>query len=221
MCNSTCVPASASSRISISTATGTPATASRRFRPDANEYPVATQYGDTTNLFRGGVRIEMNKYHLTLEQGGVDFSDDQTVTNAQRNNGNVATPFLGQTLFLGNLTQKYAISGSSIYTKVLATAHPASWLDLYGQFLFSQPKNDVNYNQTASGQFVNLSNLLFYAGQTDILNAAVKQPHTTASGGVEVRPFRRLRIIESWTTNRLHDTSRGGSSRADSGSPRR
>src|SRR5207237_5153122 len=70
--------------------------------------------------------------------------------------------------------------------------------------------NDVNYNASATGQFVNISNLVFYTGQTDILTAAIKQPHTTAGAGAEVRPFRRLRIIESWTTNRLHDTSGAG-----------
>jgi hypothetical protein len=180
------------------------------FQTDANEYPVATQYGDTTNTYRGGVRIEMNKFHITLEQGGVDFGDNQTVTNADRNNGNLTTPFLGQTLFLGNLSQKYDISGSSIYTKVLGTAHPASWLDLYGQYLYSRPKNDVNYNQTATGQFVNLSNLIFYTGQANILTAAIRQPHTTAGAGAEVRPFRRLRIIESWTTNRLNESPTPG-----------
>ena len=177
------------------------------FQANANEYPVATTYDNMTNLYRGGVHIEMNKYHVTLEQGGVDFSDDQNVTNSQRNPGNLTAPFLGQTLFLGNLSQSYAIHGSSIYTKALATAHPASWADLYGQFLFSQPKNDVNYNLSATGQFVNIGNLTFFNSMTDVLNAAIKQPHTTAAAGAEVRPVRRLRVIESWTTDRLHDVS--------------
>ena len=177
------------------------------FQTDANEYPVATQYDNLTNLYRGGVRIEMNRYHVTLEQGGLDFSDNQLVTNAQRNPGNLSAPFLGQTLFLGSLLQRYDISGSSIFSKVLATAGPASWLDLYGQFLFSQPKNDVRYNSAATGQFVNLSSLTFVNSLTELLNATVKQPHTTAAAGAEVRPVRRMRVIQSWTTDRLHDVS--------------
>ena len=179
------------------------------FQLPANEYPVATQYDDRTNLYRGGVRIEMNKYHVTLEQGGLNFSDDQTVTNSERNLGNLTAPFLGQTLFLGNLLQTYAISGTAIYSKALATARPASWVDLYGQFLFSQPKNDVQYNSSATGQFVNFSNLTFINSLTEALNATARQPHTTAGAGAEVRPFRRLRVIESWTTDRLHDVSPG------------
>jgi len=157
--------------------------------------------------YRGGVRIEMSKYHLTLEQGGVNYGEDQTITNSNRNTGNLQTPFLGQTLFLGNLLQQYNISGSSIYSKVLATGRPAPWVDLYGQFLYSQPKNDVNYSATATGQFVNLSNLVFSNSLNNILAASAQQPHTTASAGAEVRPLRRLRVIESWSTNRLHDTS--------------
>jgi hypothetical protein len=177
------------------------------FQTDANEYPVASQLSDATDSYRGGVRIEMSRYHVTLEQGGVNFGDNQTVTNTSHNTGNLTTPFLGQTLFLGSLLQKYAISGSAIYSKVLATARPASWVDLYGQFLFSQPKNDVAYNANATGQFVNLSTLVFSNTLTNALTATAKQPHTTASAGAEIRPFRKLRIIESWTTNRLHDNS--------------
>src|SRR5581483_2506279 len=157
--------------------------------------------------YRGGVRVEMSKYHVTLEQGGVDFGESQTVTNSTRTTGNLTTPFLGQTLCLGNLLQQYRISGSSIFSKVLATARPASWVDLYGQFLFSQPKNDINYNASATGNFVNVSTLVFSNSMLNALTATAKQPHTTASAGAEIRPLRRLRIIESWTTNRLHDTS--------------
>jgi hypothetical protein len=149
----------------------------------------------------------MNRYHVTLEQGGFDYGENQSVANSQRNNGNLTTPYLGQTLFLGSLQQNYDISGSAIYSKVLATARPASWVDLYGQFLYSQPKNDVSYNLSATGQFVNVANLTFFNTQTNVLATAIKQPHTTAAGGAEVRPFHRLRIIESITTNRLHDVS--------------
>jgi hypothetical protein len=177
------------------------------FETDANEYPVYSLYNDTTDTYRGGVHIEMNRYHFTLEQGGVNYGENQTVTNSSRNTGNLTTPFLGQTLFLGSLLQQYRIGGSGIFSKVLATARPASWVDLYGQFLFSQPKNDVNYNVNATGNFVNLSNLVFSNSMVNALTATAKQPHTTASAGAEIRPLRHMRVIESWTTNRLHDNS--------------
>ena len=99
-----------------------------------------------------------------------------------------------------------AISGSAIYIKALATAHPPpGWISM-ASFASASQKTTCS-TTSATGQFVNLSNLTFMASQTDLLNAAVKQPHTTAGAGAEVRPFRRLRVIESWTTDRLHDVS--------------
>jgi len=179
------------------------------FVANQTSYPVGSQSNDTTDSFRGGVHIEMNKWHLTLEQGGVNYGENDLVTNSQRNLGNVPAPFLGQQLYLGALNQNYGISGSTIYSKALATAHPFSWVDLYGSFLYSQPKDTVHYSESATGEFVNLTNLLFYTGQTDLVNAAAKQPHTSGGAGAEIRPFRRLRIIESWSTDRLHDASGG------------
>ncbi len=179
------------------------------FVANSTSYGVASQSNDTTDSFRGGVRIEMSKWHLTLEQGGVSYGENDLVNNTNKNLGNVSTPFMGQQLYLGTLNQNYGIGGSAVYSRVLATAHPVSWADLYGQFLFSQPKSDVHYTESATGQFVNLSTLLFYTGSTDLINAAAKQPHTSGNAGAEIRPFKRLRIIESWSTDRLHESSNG------------
>jgi hypothetical protein len=76
---------------------------------------------------------------------------------------------------------------------------------VYGQFLYSQPNNDVTYQQFNTGNFVTLAPLLFYTGQQFVLSAQSRLPHTSGSFGVELRPFRRLRIVESWLTDRLHN----------------
>ena len=34
-------------------------------------------------------------------------------------------------------------------------------------------------------------------------------PHVLANAGLEVRPWKRLRIVDSWTTNRYHDAAFG------------
>ena len=173
-----------------------------------NEYPVATQYSDHTSSFQGGVRFECSRFHLTLEQGGIKFGDDQRLTNSVQNFGHVPG-FLGRPLYLTALDQRYAIDGSGLFSKVLATAHPWSWLDLYGQYLFSQPKTDVAYNQSNTGQFVVPAQLLFYSGQTEVVSAAAKRPHTSGGFGAELRPWRRLRILESLSTDRLHEGAGG------------
>jgi len=172
-----------------------------------NSYPVEDRPRDSSNNYRGGVRIELKKLHVTLEQGGTTFKDDQQVFTSNQNFGNNTTPFLGEGLDLTNLAQAYGVRGDSIYSKVLLTANPTPWLDLFGEFLYSRPDTNVNYSQYNVGQFVDLTTLLLYTSELDLVNAAAKEPHTTARLGFEIRPFRRLRVIESWTTDRLHSAS--------------
>lgn len=180
------------------------------FVSDSNEYPVANHLRDKTDNYRGGVRIEGQRFHLTLEQGGSTFKDDQQVFTSDQNFGNRLTPFLGEQLDLTSLTQAYGVRGDSIYSKVLATASPTTWMDLYGQFLYSRPSTDMHYAQLDTGTFVDLSTLLFFNGELGLLTAAAKQPHTSGSFGFELRPVRRLRVIESWLTDRLHNASSAG-----------
>src|SRR5262249_35252245 len=119
-----------------------------------NEYAVPTLFRDGTNHYRGGLRFEFNRFHATLEQGGTTFhGDDQTYVTGV-NTGDRTTPMAGQTLVLNGLAQAYGIRGSSIYSKALVTARPFSWLDVYGQFLFSQPQTDARYTELAAGNFL-------------------------------------------------------------------
>jgi hypothetical protein len=175
----------------------------------SDEFPVATLLRDSTNNYRGGVRFEFKRFHITLEQGGTTFKDDDQAGFSGTNFGDTTTPLLGQgqgqVQFLSNLQQVYGIRGTSVYSKGLLTAHPFSWIDIYGQFLFSEPKTTVNFNEAAVGNFVNFNNLQFYSTQQSIGTGAANQPHTTANAGFELRPFKRLRIVESWMTDRFHD----------------
>ena len=114
---------------------------------------------------------------------------------------------LGQTLSLTSLLADYGIRGASAYSKGLFTANPVSWLDLYGQFLYSQPDANVHYQEAATGSLYLQSQVLFYTSQQTLINAAAKLPHTTGSFGAEIRPFHRVRILESWLTDRMHGAS--------------
>ncbi len=53
---------------------GTGATA---FVTDADEFPVPNTMSDRTSLYRGGVRIELKRFHVTLEEGGTTFQNNQ------------------------------------------------------------------------------------------------------------------------------------------------
>ena len=179
------------------------------FVATGNEYPVPDHNRDSMNNYRGGIRMELRRMHVTLEEGATTFKDDQQVffNTGTPNTGNNTTPLLGQTLQLKTLAQAYGIRGTSVYSKALLTANPIEWVDLYGQFLYSQPHNDVNYQQFDTGSFALLNPILTYTGQQFLLTAASKLPHASGSFGAEIRPFRRLRIREAWLTDRLHNAS--------------
>ena len=175
---------------------------------DSNdEFAVPTLLRDSTNNYRGGVRFEYNRFHITLEQGGTTYKDDDQASFNGTNLGDRTSLLFDSTLVLNTLNQAYGIRGNSIYSKVLATAHPFSWMDLYGQFLYSEPKTTVHFTEAATGNFALVSHVLFYSNQQTLGTGAANQPHTTGNLGFEIRPLRRMRIIESWMTDRYHDAA--------------
>ncbi len=177
---------------------------------DSNdEFAVPMLLRDSTNNYRGGIRLEYNRWHVTLEEGGTTYKDDDQASVNGSNYGDRTTPILGSKLDLNTLTQTYGIRGSSVYSKVLATASPFSWMDLNGQFLYSQPKTDARYFDIASGNFVLLSSLLFYGGQYNLDSSASSGTHTLGNAGMEIRPFNRLRIIDTFSSNRYSETGIG------------
>ena len=173
----------------------------------SNEYTVPDRIDNHSDVFRAGVRFEMSRYHLTLEQGFMNFDDNQQVASASPASsfGNLTNPVFGQRLFLTTGTQSYQVSGGGVFTKAQFTANPVSWADLYAQFLYSQPHTDTRFTQAGTGNFFDSTTLAFYNGLTSAADARARQPHPSGSAAVELRPFRRLRILESWSTDRLHN----------------
>lgn len=175
----------------------------------SNEYPVNNRISNRADNYRGGVRFEFNRWHVTLEQGAINFADDETTfwnPNGGPNFGNLAgSPFLGNTLTLAQGDQAYHIRSDAKYTRGLFTANPFSWLDVYGQFLYSQIHSTSDFSQRNQGTFFNLATFGFYSSQFQTLAAQAKQPHPGGSVGVVLRPFRRFRVFESYMTDRLHN----------------
>jgi hypothetical protein len=182
----------------------------------ANEFAVPDVTSDRTNLFRGGVRIAWRRMHLTLEQGGTTYGESQNTYVAPGNQdpGDTSATYLGQPLYLSSLLQAYGIHGSSTYTKSLLSASPYSWLDLSGEFLFSQSGNHVSYFQNDTGSFAELAQALLVTSEQYLIASAAKLPHTTGNFGAQLRPFKRVRILESWMTDRLHNAGNSSANAA-------
>lgn len=178
------------------------------FVTDADSFPVPQTQADFTDLFRGGLRFQFKKIHATLEQGATSFHSSQNLYQSSGTNyGNVLTPVFGETVDLTNLLATYGISGSSKFTRGLFTANVTNWLDVYGQFLYSEPQTTVNYTQSDAGNLYLQSQILFYTSQEFLLDAAAKMPHTTGSVSAEMRPYKHVRIVESWLTDRMHNAA--------------
>jgi hypothetical protein len=177
------------------------------FHTDINEYPVASLYSDQTNNYRGGVRMEFGRYHVSLEQGGTTFRDDQGASDVGPNAGNFIGPFMGRTLTLSSVNELYRVRGDSIYTKGLLAANPFSWMSVTGQFVYSKPRTDINYTEASTGTFYLQRILQFYNSGQDVLSGDANMPHSSGSVTVEIRPFSRLRIVEYWMTDRFHNAA--------------
>ncbi|HZL56908.1 MAG TPA: hypothetical protein VFC21_07495 [Bryobacteraceae bacterium] len=181
------------------------------FVANADEYPVTSLIRDSNQNYRGGVRIELSRLHIKVEQGGTRFRDDQRLNagSGQTNYGNLCSPILGQTLDLTSLSEAYGVRGHSVSTDASFSANPVSWADLYGAFLYSEPVSTVNFTGLDTGNQVLLSQVLFYTGEQNLITAASKLPHSSANLGAEIRPFGRLRLVPSWLTDRINSSGSG------------
>lgn len=173
-----------------------------------NEFPVPYTIRNRTDRYRGGVRVELNRFHLTLEQGGNTFKEDDSTTWRGVNFGDRTTPVFGQTTRLDSLTQAYGIRGTGIFSRILMTARPVDWLHFNGQFLYSQPKTTVNYSEIATGNLFNFPTQSFFPGQVAMATGNAIQPHTSGNGGVELN-WGRFRVMESLTLDRYHVNGAG------------
>lgn len=174
---------------------------------DENNYPVGTSIDWRYTDFRGGIHIDLERLHVTLEQGGAKFADDQTLFQLERNTGNRTLPYLGRTLALTNGRQTYVITGDNIYSSASLSVSPVSWLDANGQFFYARPRSDVSFHEANQGTLLWVDTVRFLSGQQSLASGFASQPRTSGLGGFELRPLARLRIVETFQTDRTHNAA--------------
>ena len=177
------------------------------FVEEQNEYAVATLYNNQTDFYRGGLDINLSRVHANIEEGGTTFKDDQGLSTDLRNVGDRTTPFLNQQLFLNGLSTLYRARGDSTYTKASFGANLTSWATVSGQFVYAKPSVDTNYSESATGNFYVTSVAQFFNTGSGTLFSTANLPHPSGSLNVEMRPWKRVRIVDFWMTDRLHDNS--------------
>jgi len=90
-----------------------------------NEYAVPTLLSDSTENYRGGVRIEYSRVHLTLEEGGTTYKDDDRAYDATLLTGDRTTPIFGQKLDLSSLQEAYGFAATALTARHCS---PLTWL---------------------------------------------------------------------------------------------
>src|SRR5581483_3705092 len=177
------------------------------FDAQESQFAVPASVSDHTDTYRGGLQIQTRHLHATLEEGGTRFKDDQGVSENQLNPGDTLTPFLGQTLSLSALNALYRVRGTSTVSGGSFAYEPVSWATFSGQFLYSSPSTKTDYSTVATGDLFSLDVFSFYDTGIDTAAAYAEMPRTTASATVELRPLKRLRVVEYWSTDRTHNAS--------------
>ncbi len=172
---------------------------------DGNSYAAVSHVDYAYTTARAGLRWTMERFHITLEHSEGKFHDDQTLKIDSRNTGDRLRSYLGQTLFVSNGQDAYGIQGRNGTTGVHATASPTNWLDLSGQYFYTQTNTKASFAENASGLFILLDQLRFTSGIQSFLKNESNQPRTAANFAADLRPFSKLRIIESVSTDRLHN----------------
>ncbi|MBX9601189.1 MAG: hypothetical protein K2X35_09295 [Bryobacteraceae bacterium] len=174
------------------------------FVGEGNEYPVGTEYDNAQNLVRGGVRIQGAKYNATLEGGWSDFYDDQSVGYFGPNNGNRLTPFFGRNLRLFSVQQRYNVEGDGPFLRALLQYRPSNWLSVNGQFTWVQPSIRATSQSDAAGSF--FSRELGLPFNTFIENTTGRALRPFPSGliSAEFSPVRRVRVIQTFSTDRFN-----------------
>ena len=175
------------------------------FVASENNYSVGTQYKDRTDSYRGGVDFNFSKLHVNLEEGGTTFRDDQAASNSVSSTGDSSSTFLGQQLLLNSLYEIYGIRGDSTYSRISFGATPVSWATISGQFVYAKPRVNVNYFEQSSGNFYYAQLAEFYNTGQDIITGTANMPHPSANLNFDIRPWKRIRIVDFWMTDRMHD----------------
>lgn len=174
---------------------------------DENNYPAGTEIDYRYTDFRGGLHLDLERLQLTLEQGGAKFADNQSLFQVERTTGNRVPTYLGQQLALTNGRQDYDVSGDNIYSSGMLTAGLTSWLDVSGQFYYARPRSDIRFDESLAGTLIWVDTVRFLNGQQSLATGYASQPRSTALFGAELRPFGRVRLIESLQTDRMHNSA--------------
>ena len=177
------------------------------FSRQGNEYAVPTLLDSASDHYLGGLSMRLGWLNASVEQGGTKFHDDQASDENTANSGNLSRPYLGRTLRLNDLSEQYRVRGDSVYSRGSVAINPAGWVSLVAGFTYTNPNVDVTYENQSLGTFVIPQTLLDASAGMDRFRGTARMPRPSGSLRGEIRPWRRVRIVEAWSTDRFHNSA--------------
>ncbi len=172
-----------------------------------NEYTLPFLVNARADNYRGGVRFRLNdRAAFTIEGGFVNYREDEQVffppSTPRPFFGNITTPVFGGRVFLTDAFEAMSVRGDAPFARGVLTANPVSWMTITGGFLFSQPESDIKFVRAITGSVV--ADTTLANAELLLTNSRAIQPHPSGRISLEVRPHSRFRVIESFSTDRLH-----------------
>jgi hypothetical protein len=137
----------------------------------------------------------------------MNFGDDQASGETAANAGNAAFPYLGRTLRLDSLTERYRIRGSSPFSRASMAAAPAGWLSFHAAFAYSHPRTTAVYEGLAAGVLVAPAVLRDASGFSARSDGTASGSRPSGLFRVEVRPARRWRLVHLYRTDRFETSA--------------
>ena len=180
---------------------------------DGNEYPVPNRLRDLTNLYRGGVRFDLRRLHVTLEQGGTTFKDDQSLYQS----GGVNPGYAARPCWVSAQPQPDHLWRRTVFAAPVSTpkrsSPPSARLAGSLRAISLQPAREHGELSAGRGRHV------YLPAETPVLQQPAvssfrRKPRCRIPPEVPERksgPLHKVRILQSWLTDRLHNT--GGSPR--------
>lgn len=78
-------------------------------------------------------------------------------------------------------------------------------MDVSAEYYYSRPRSNVRFDESAQGTIFLLDSLRFVNGQQSIATGYANQPRSAGGITLEIRPTSRLRVLNAWLIERMHN----------------
>lgn len=169
-----------------------------------NEFLLGRHWRHSSDEYRGGVKLDLPRWNLLLEQGYRHLRNDSGAASAGPAAGNNPLPFIGQKIVLESLARSYRERIGAPVSRIVAAIRPVDRLSITGRYVYSMADADTAMTELSSGNFVSLEERIVYAAAGDAFTGRATKPMHRGNLVAEFSPIRRLTILNDFDTRSFH-----------------